>query len=238
MRAAYRSPSGLLLLVVVAAGLGAGGEGEKPAGPAAPPAGAGPQPDEFRDAFKGKLGPGWSWVREDRSAWRVGDDGLEVRIQPGNMWGRANDARNLLVRPAPDPVKAEVDVSVTVRNAPKVQWEQADLVWYYDDAHQVKCGQELVDGKLCIVMGREEADRTRTIKIVPLDSNTVSLRLVARGNRVRGFFRRPADQDWREVGACDLPVKGEPKVCLQFYRGPEKEERWVRVTDFRMTNRP
>ena len=26
--------------------------------------------------------------------------GLEVRIEPGNMWGPQNDAKNLLVRPA------------------------------------------------------------------------------------------------------------------------------------------
>ena len=53
----------------------------------------------FQDAFAGKLGDGWTWVREEKSAWRVLDKGLEVRVLPGNLWGRANNARNVLVRP-------------------------------------------------------------------------------------------------------------------------------------------
>src|SRR5438128_1520166 len=56
----------------------------------------------FRDTFKGKLGEGWKWVREDAKRWRVGDRGLEVCIHPGNMWGPANDAKNVLVRRVPD----------------------------------------------------------------------------------------------------------------------------------------
>ncbi|MFI5379608.1 MAG: DUF1349 domain-containing protein [Tepidisphaerales bacterium] len=195
-----------------------------------------PAPD-FRDSFKGKLGPGWSWVREDAAAWRVSDKGLEVRIQPGNMWGPANDAKNLLVRPAPDPTQGEVDVSVTVTNTPREQYEQSDLVWYYDDSNMVKCGQELVDGKLCIVMGREQGDRTRTIKILPLTSSTVTLRLLVKGNRIRGQFRTPDAKEWTEVGETDLPVKGEPKVCLQFYQGPPKDERWVLATDFQVSQK-
>ncbi len=217
----------ILACAVVAIGCANASAGEKDSGPT-----------EFRDSFKGKLGPGWSWVREDPAAWRVGDKGLEVRIQPGNMWGPPNNAKNLLVRPAPDPANGEVEVSVTVTNTPREQYEQADLVWYYNDSHMVKCGQELVDRKLCIVMGREENDRCRTIKILPLDSSTVSLRLLVKGNRIRGQFRTPTQDKWQEVGECDLPVKGEPKVCLQFYQGPAQEERWVLVNDFQMIQKP
>ena len=57
-----------------------------------------PQKVLFRYAFKGKLGAGWAWVREHREAWRVTEHGLEVRIEPGNMWGPQNNARNLLIR--------------------------------------------------------------------------------------------------------------------------------------------
>src|SRR5881275_1616859 len=59
----------------------------------------------FRDTFRPRPDAGWRWVREDPKAWRVGPDGLEVRILPGNNWGPANDAKNVLVRPAPDVTK-------------------------------------------------------------------------------------------------------------------------------------
>jgi len=190
----------------------------------------------FQDDFQGKLGEGWSWVREHREAWRVTARGLEVRVEPGNMWGPANDARNVLVRPAPDTANEGIEISVNVENRPTSQYEQTDLVWYLDDSHMVKLGQELVDGKLSIVMGREENDKTRTIAIIPLDSFSVRLRLVVRDSRIQGQFRTPGADEWREAGECDVPAPpdAKAKISLQFYQGPAGIEHWARVTEFRI----
>ena len=189
----------------------------------------------FEDSFAGRPGEGWTWRREHRESWRATTNGLEVRMEPGNMWGPANDARNLLLRPAPDTGLGEIEVSLNVSNQPTAQYEQVDLVWYYDDSHMVKLGQELVDGRLCIVMGREEKDRTRTIAIIPLDSFSVRLRLRIKDDQVRGQFRTPGGQ-WREAGACDAPAPsgGRAKISLQFYQGPPDVEHWARVSDFRV----
>ena len=192
----------------------------------------------FADAFKGKLGEGWSFEREERSHWRVGPTGLEVRVQPGNMWGGANNAKNVMVHPIPTPTEAPVEISVTLSNQPTAQWEQANLVWFYDGGHMVKLGQELVTGRLSIVMGREEADRARTVAIIPLDADRVELRLQAVSNRVRGQFRTAPWPNWRDVGECDLPVKGDPKASLHFYNGSANDEHWVRVNDFTVRRLP
>ena len=199
-----------------------------------PLSGSGADELTFKDDFKGKLAEDWSWVREEPKGWRVTELGLEVRVQPGNMWGPANDAKNVLTRPAPDPAQGKVEVAVTVENRPTEQYEQVDLVWYYDDSHMVKIGQEMVDGKLSIVMGREESDKTRTMAIIPLDGFTVRLRLTASGKKVRGQFRRDKAEAWREAGECDLPVHGAPKVSLQFYQGPDNVEHGAKVTRFRL----
>jgi len=188
----------------------------------------------FRDRFNGQLSEGWSWLRESKQNWRTGSNALEVLIEPGNMWGRQNDARNILLHALPD-TSETIDVSVTVSNAPTHQYEQADLVFYFDDSNMVKVGEELVDGKLSVVMGREEKDRTRTISITPLDSTTVRLRFVVQGDQIRGFFKTPTAITWKEVGVCDWP-KPENKqtawVSLQFYQGAPNVKHWVRVTDF------
>jgi regulation of enolase protein 1 (concanavalin A-like superfamily) len=190
----------------------------------------------FHDDFKGSLGEGWSWVREHREAWRTTDRGLEVRIEPGNMWGPANDARNLLVRPAPDASRDEIEISVNFENHPTGQYEQADLVWYYDDGHMVKIGREIVDGKLSIVMGREESDKTRTLAIIPIESESARLQLLVKGNRIRGQFRLPDSGEWRDAGQCELPAPADAKakISLQFYQGPVNSEHWARVTEFRI----
>jgi regulation of enolase protein 1 (concanavalin A-like superfamily) len=193
----------------------------------------------FQDDFKGRLGPGWSWVREHPQAWRVTEHGLEVRIEPGNMWGPENSARNVLVRNAPDTSTSEIEISVNVENHPTHQYEQVDLVWYYDDSNMVKIGQELVDGKLSVVMGREEKDKTRTIAIIPLDSKSVRLRMTVNGSHIRAEFKAPRG-DWHAVGECDAPtgVSGQPKISLQFYQGAPEVEHWARVTEFIIRKRP
>jgi hypothetical protein len=188
--------------------------------------------NSFLDRFETRLDPGWTILREQPGAWRIASGALEIRVQPGNMWGPANDAKNTFVRPAPDPSLGPVEVSVRVENRPTEQYEQVDLLWYYADSHQVKIGQELVDGQLSIVMGREEADRTRTIAIIPITSEAVDLRLVASSNQVTGAFRTPGASEWREAGSCDLPVHGEPRISLQVYQGPAQDERWARLSRF------
>jgi regulation of enolase protein 1 (concanavalin A-like superfamily) len=188
--------------------------------------------DFFRDDFKGRLADGWSWVREDKSGWRVTERGLEVRVQPGNMWGPANNATNVLVRSLPDTTNAAIEIAVTIENRPAEQYEQADLVWYYDDSHMVKLGQELVDGKLSIVMGREEKDKTRTMCIIPIQSAVVHARFVVKGNLIRGEYRLGDEKEWRGAGECDLPVNGSPKASLQVYQGPKTVERWARFSAF------
>src|SRR5687768_5113023 len=100
----------------------------------------------FQDSFTNKLDPEWSWIRENPKGWRITAAGLEVLVEPGNMWGPANNAKNVLVRPAPAVPPADLEISVTISNQPTSQYEQVDLVWYYDDSHMVKIGQEMVDG--------------------------------------------------------------------------------------------
>src|SRR5687768_9350598 len=99
----------------------------------------------FTDDFKGRLEPGWTWIREDQAAWRASDEGLEIRIQRGNMWGPENNGKNVLVRELPKSGQP-IEMSVTVEHNPTEQYEQVDLVAYYDDSHMVKIGEELVDG--------------------------------------------------------------------------------------------
>ena len=182
--------------------------------------------------MNGKLKDGWTWRRENPAGWRIRDNALEIRIEPGNMWGPANDAKNVLVKKLDRVSPSQpVQISIAVSNKPTEQYEQVDLTWYYDDSHMVKIGQEMVDGKLSIVMGREEKDRTRTMAIIPIEALQVDLRLIVTNNIIRGAFRPSGADEWREAGSCDLPIRGEPHVAIQCYQGPAHAEHWVRISD-------
>jgi regulation of enolase protein 1 (concanavalin A-like superfamily) len=187
----------------------------------------------FQEDFAGKLKEGWSWLRENQSNRRVTSGALEIRVEPGNMWGPANDARNVLVRDLP--ATRPLALSVTVSNNPTGQYEQVDLVWYYDDSHMVKLGFELVDGKRSIVMGREEKDQTRTIAIIPIDVLTIDLRLIGDDSTVRGLFRAAGASEWREAGRCEPPKRGSPKLSIQCYQGLPEVEHWARISNLKVT---
>ncbi len=183
----------------------------------------------------------WKWLRENPKAWRVSPKGLKVLIELGNMWGPPNDAKNLLLRPAPDAGKdEELEITVTVTNQPTAQYEQMDLTWYYDGSHMVKIGQELVDGKLSVVMGREEKDKTRTVSITPLKTNTVKLRLLVKSGTVRGQFQPDGGKEWQDAGSCTIPMPegGKPSICLQCYQGDTAAPHWGLLTGFTVRKIP
>jgi len=194
---------------------------------------------ERTNPFAGKTLPkGWTWKRENPYAWRLKDGGLEIKIEPGNMWGRANNAKNVLLVPlAQDLVQTGTEVQATFANVPTKRWEQVDLVWYYRDSHMVKIGLELEHGKNSVVMGREENDRTRTIKIVPLEVNQVTVRLTVRDGQVRGDYRLKPKDKWVFVGTCTEPKPADghekPKVSLQCYQGDPENPKWARITEFK-----
>jgi regulation of enolase protein 1 (concanavalin A-like superfamily) len=186
----------------------------------------------FKDPFAGKIDADWSWIRENSEGWRVSDGALEILVQPGNMWGDSNDARNVLVRSAPKVEDGAIEVSCKVENEPTNQYEQVDLVWYYDDSNMVKNGLELVDGQISLVMGREEEDEATTLCIIPLETTVVEVRMTVRGEHIVGHYRVPGSDEWLKAGECDLPVKGEPKISIQCYQGPKDAEHWARISDF------
>ena len=184
----------------------------------------------FKDDFKKGLADGWSWVREDPKAWRTTDEGLEMRILPGNLWGKANNAKNVLVRPVPDFGKDHIAITVSFDHTPTEKFEQINLSWYYDDSNMVKLGLEQVRGELCVVMGREEKDKTKTVKIVKEAKTKVDLRMVVHGNTIEGYYRLDGQKDWALAGECPLPAAENPKISLHAYNGPAKVEHWAKVS--------
>jgi hypothetical protein len=175
----------------------------------------------------------YRWLRPNPQAVRLEDDSFSIRIEPGNMWGGGNDARNVLVASLPELQEQTVALSATVANRPTAQYEQVDLVWYYDDSHMVKLGHELVDGQVCIVMGREEADRTRTLGQIPIEAGQVDLMLIAQNRNIQGFFRPTGTAGWVKAGECDLPAHGQPHLSLQCYQGPADAEHWATISHVR-----
>ena len=50
----------------------------------------------FEEKFAGKLSDGWSWVREDSAGWKLDGGALKIKAQPGTIWYKKNDAKNII----------------------------------------------------------------------------------------------------------------------------------------------
>jgi hypothetical protein len=175
----------------------------------------------FEDRFDGKPGPGWVWLREDPPAWRVRDNGLEIRNQPGV----ADTVKNALLRKAPDRLSGKYAIEVTIRNrsVPIQQYEQAGITWYNNGKPVFKLVKELVDGQLMMIPGRK-----------PMTNETVQVRLVVKGNSYEAQFRPDAKGEFQTAATGELPPPADDQVSIQCYNGPPQAEHWIRFDDFRI----
>jgi len=183
----------------------------------------------YQDSLRPPLKAGWTWLHESPQGWKMDAEGLHLQTLPGTLWGSENDGRNELVRPAPG---GDVAVEVTLHMDPPepLRWEQAGLLWFFDDDRFVKLVKEIEHGKWNIVMGREWDARTTVLCVTPVADGPVRLRLEVRGTKVTGRYR-VGDGEWLTAAECELPENTQPKIGLHAQRGPKDPAHWVRLHD-------
>lgn len=189
----------------------------------------------FEDSFDGRLGPGWSWVREDPQAWRVEKGMLVMRTSAGGLWQKHNNSRNILLRSLPAPGKGLICVEVQVENEPTNAFEHAGLVWYRDDDNYAILVRERVDKKPIVQLVSETKGRPRVgFAEQPYENKTVWLRMEMSRARIRGKFRSSPEKKWQLLGECELPAMEEARVGLLTGYAPKTPEHWVQFKNFRI----
>ncbi len=175
----------------------------------------------FQDSFKGKLGEGWTWVRENPAAWKATDKGLEIKVEPGV----AATVKNAIVRPAPDRSKGKYAAEVTVEftRPPSKQFEQGGITLYQGQNTPFKLVHEFIDGKTWVVPGKK-----------PTDTQVMRLRLVMDGETLTSQYRPDGKGPWQTADVKKLPIGADEKLSVQCYNGPPDAEHWIRFSDFRI----
>lgn len=189
----------------------------------------------FEDKFAGKLGDGWTWVREDAASWKVDAGALKLKCLPGSIWYKKNDAKNLLVRrpPMAGTEAAPVSIEVTLDSAPEANAEQCGLFLYFDDANYVKLVRECNKGKPGIVMAREQKGIPESLPPKEELKGPIQLRIVWSGVKLSGSYK--AAGDWVALGDYDLPASdAELKIGLAAHGAPADADRWATFTGFRI----
>lgn len=179
----------------------------------------------FEDKFDGKLGDGWTWLRENPNTWRIAEGALEIRVEPGV----ADTVKNALVRKAPDRTKGKFafEVTITFLTPLTKQYEQAGLTVYQREMPVFKAVHELVDGKTYIVPGK-----------VATTTKTVQLRLVLDKAGYAAQFRPDAKGEFQTANSGGLAPSADEQISIQCYNGPPDAEHWIRFDDFRIVQLP
>lgn len=175
--------------------------------------------------------PGWQWIREDSTGWRVVDGGLQIRSDPGAL-AIDNENSNMPVREVPDGPFA---VELTVDFTPESLYEQAGLVLYESDDDYVKLQFERVETGCGVTFTQERHGVFVDNGFLPLDHGPVRIRLEYRRGIVNAQARRLADTVWTGVGTTRL-VSDTIRVGLVTGAGAEVAPRWVTYSDFELTS--
>jgi regulation of enolase protein 1 (concanavalin A-like superfamily) len=187
----------------------------------------------FAEKFSVPLETGWSWLREEPKAWKVEDGALHILALPGHLYAKHNDARNVLLRKAPETAKP-LAIEVYVESRPKLLFEEAAMYWYYDDDNYISVVQEQVGKEVNVRMIREKAGAPASLLNKKYEAEGVWLRLVVSAGKATGYYRQTDKDQWEKMGQADLPSKGEAKVGLNAAGGPKDTDRWARFRDFRI----
>lgn len=194
------------------------------------PAGAPVAQILFQDDFAGKLGQGWTWVREQPEAWKAGEQGLTMRTLSGTLWGKENTARNLLLRPAPAKGDFATEVTVSIQGA--LDGEQAGLIWYGGDGDYIKLVNEF-KGQPFLILVREQKEIGKEIGRISADG-TVSLRLVSHHGWIQAQARPGGAANWQTVAECGALPASELRVGVFTHVWPGETDRSAHFQNFRL----
>jgi regulation of enolase protein 1 (concanavalin A-like superfamily) len=141
--------------------------------------------DDFNGAGVGRR---WAWIRRDPSAEHVTGGALIVTPEPGDLAGRTNTARNLLVQPALG--DWSIQSRLTFGAAPAEPGPQAGIIAYESDDNYLKLDWEYSGGAASLTETSENglsgAPVTQVLTRVPTAGTiaaTVWLRMTKRGSQ-------------------------------------------------------
>jgi len=165
---------------------------------------------QVSDDFEGdKLNPGWSWLREETSRWRLMQGSLIIYTQPGALNGVLfNNVRNLLVQPYSRTTDITIETRLTFD--PLYVFRNAGLLYYIDDDNYIRVSRGIYDGHDDVWMEWEVAGVTQFIYAGAMRPLSCYLRLdIMSGGRFRA--RRSLDNiTWTSFADRTIAFPAQP----------------------------
>ncbi len=177
------------------------------------------------DEFK-TLGPQWSWVRENPSAWSLKNGAVSIVSGKGDLADENNDAENILLTDANSDWTAETKLICS--RQPSGFAQNAGMLAYQDDdnyvrlAYSVRMGRRgpAADSSGAVELSIEENGNRKVIATsalegVEIKNNTLALKLIKKGDNYTAYYSADGKK-FEEVGSVKTvlnDIKTGVSVC-------------------------
>jgi regulation of enolase protein 1 (concanavalin A-like superfamily) len=187
----------------------------------------------FEEKFDTKLSDGWSWVRELPAAWKIGNGELVLTVQPSYLHPFGKESRNLLLRDLPADIGANWAVDVKLESDPKVQYEHAGVLIFWDEDNFISLLRESLDGKpkIQLVIVKNNSPH---FAVVAQDLKPVWLRLAVSGDDVAAQFRASDNDPWQTAGKSKRVSPNPPRCGLTSGGAPKDAHRDATFSHFQI----
>lgn len=164
---------------------------------------------------------GWTWIDADEAVTPTPHDTklrvLSVTVPKGKDLGEG-------INNAPRFVKAfEGDFEIETQTValPKLNHQAAGLLIFQDQTAYLRLDRFFGGGREGVIMSIRDAEGLREIAFVPTDMDRPFLKLMRRGNVVRGSWRTDPKGDWQPVGETTAEFSQTVLAGLAAYNTAE-----------------
>ncbi len=131
--------------------------------------------NDFTRMTKEDLLSGWYIVRENEAKWRIGEQGLTITSEEGDLYQGNNTCHNLFLHDMEGDwtLEAEVDFA----SLPVTNWQQSSILSYQDDDNYVKLSYEFGGSRTYLQLGVEVNGKFTAAKSVDFAGTHIKYRL-------------------------------------------------------------
>ena len=192
----------------------------------------------FEESFANELDKGWSWVRESPKDWKLDKENKQLLIHtmPGvSLYMDARTLTNILLRTPPEIKEGPLAFDVHMHSQPSGTYEQAGIIYYFDDDNIADVIKEKKYGKWVLGFGVKKNRKSELVgKNVTYDKDDVDVRILVSGTKISGWYRASSADPWQMLGETDLPAGGQGRIGLEACYGPKDKANWAAFSQFRI----
>ncbi|MCD9021456.1 DUF1349 domain-containing protein [Cohnella silvisoli] len=161
----------------------------------------------------------WSWVRQDSTKWSLtaNPGSMQISTQPGELYQTTNDAKNILLRNAPD---GDWTMKVKLAFNPTTAGQQAGVIVYQDDNNYLKLVRSYTASNRISFQKEVGGTFDNTYELLGVTATTVFLKIAKLGTTYTAYYNTDGSETWILLAQTTISGLNNTKVGLISYGGP------------------